>query len=111
VNGLGPVTDLVQWCCPDVIIRKDGNPFLSLEFTYHEPTWNNVTQRLPRFVRAACNVPIFQKCGQNNQKKSWVAQVYRKVYQTYGIYSLPIFFSDEDFEKKRSQLLNYATGL
>lgn len=114
VDAPGAVTDLVQWCCPDVIITKDRNPVLSLEFTYHEPTWNNVAQRLPRLVRAAaCDVPsiIFQKCDKNNPKKSWVAEVYRKLSQIYGVYSLPIFFSDEDFEKKRSQLLKLSNEL
>lgn len=114
VTAPAEVVDLVQWCCPDIIFTKNGRPIFSLEITFHEPTWNNVAQRLPRLARAAaCGVPsiIFHKCSPENPYKSWVAEQYRKVSQLYKVYSLPLFFCDADYEKKKSQLVNICNDV
>lgn len=109
------VTDLVQWCSPDLILATRTRALLSIEITYHLLTYNNVAQRIPRQIRSATlGVPsvIFQKVeysSSNNVLISWFLETFRKATTIYGAPCLAIVFDEEEYAEAKElfvELLN-----
>mgnify|MGYP006277632293 FL=1 len=100
------VQNLVQWCSPDIILVVDEEPVLSVETTYHELTYNNIAQRVPRQVKPVMEgVPsvIFQKVESydtDTAYHTWFAETFRKANQIYEPACLAIMFTEGDQDRK-----------
>ncbi|WP_154660505.1 hypothetical protein [Halopiger goleimassiliensis] len=107
-----PVQEIVQWCAPDIILVVDEEPVLSVETTYHELTYNNIAQRIPRQVKPAMEgVPsvIFQKVESYDTDTAyltWFAETFRKANQIYDPPCLALMFTEEDHDEKADRLAN-----
>jgi hypothetical protein len=103
------ITDLVQWCSPDIIIATDKAAILTLELTFHILTFNNVAQRIPRMIRsAACKVPsiIFQKVNYDHlQEVTWFTKTFAKATIIYETPCLSLLFDDSEYDEARAILV------
>jgi len=105
------IKDLVQHCMPDIIVSRDKSPILVMEITYHELTYNNIAQRLPRVIRGAeCGVPsyIFQKIGKNTPEAplTWFVKTLTKSEKIFDGICRPILFTEENYESKINLVKN-----
>lgn len=108
------VTDLVQWCTPDVILSSESKALIAVETTYHILTFNNVAQRIPHQVRSASlGVPsvIFQKVDYSlTTELTWFAKTFVKATKIYGTPCLALMFDEPGYSKARDQLIDLVNS-
>lgn len=108
------VTDLVQWCSPDIILSTEKEALVSVETTYHELTYNNIAQRIPRQIRGAClGVPsvIFQKVDYSSKPLiNWFVETFLKATRVYDTPCLAILFDEKDFADAKDLLVHLVNS-
>jgi hypothetical protein len=106
----GFITELVQWCSPDIILSTPTAPILCLETTFHTLTFNNVAQRIPRVVRGSfMKVPsvIFQKVDYSfGVGLTWFIKTFLNASKISDHPCMAIVFNDEQYEDARTNLIN-----
>jgi len=103
------ITDLVQWCSPDLILSTETKALISIETTYHTLAFNNVAQRIPRQIRSAkMGVPsvIFQKVDYKFKVGiGWFTKTFLKASKIYSTPCLALLFDDSEFLEAKLSLI------
>lgn len=103
------ITDLVQWCSPDLILSTEKEALISIETTYHTLAFNNVAQRIPRQIRSVMlGVPsvIFQKVDYSFKVGiGWFIKTFLLASKIYNAPCLAILFDDSEFKTAKLSLI------